>query len=47
MGKPDFPTREQIARLIESSRIAAATTHRIAEPVRLAPRELALIELHL
>ncbi len=46
MGKPDWPTREQIARLVESSRIAPPTTHRVSEPVRLAPHELALIELH-
>ena len=46
MGKPDSPTREQIARLIESSQIAPPTSHEITNPIRLAPKELALVELH-
>lgn len=45
LGKTDFPTRDQIAQLIQSSRIAAPTSHHLSEPVRLAPKELALVEL--
>ncbi len=44
MGKPDYPTNEQIARLIDASRITAAT-HRLSEPITLKPHELALLEL--
>jgi xylan 1,4-beta-xylosidase len=45
MGKPDFPTREQIARLIASSQLTPAAEHSLSVPVELAPHELALVEL--
>jgi xylan 1,4-beta-xylosidase len=44
MGKPDYPTNEQIARLIDASRTTAATRH-LSEPITLQPQELALLEL--
>lgn len=43
MGKPDYPTHEQIAQLIGASRIAAAKG-RLAEPITLEPHELAVLE---
>lgn len=46
MGKPDSPTREQIARLIDSSKTSPPSKHRLTEPVKLDPNELALVELH-
>lgn len=46
MGKPDWPTRDEIARLTESSGLAASRNYRLTEPVRLAPNELALLQLH-
>jgi xylan 1,4-beta-xylosidase len=44
MGKPDYPTKEQIARLIDVSRITA-TTGQLSKPITLGPHELALLEL--
>jgi xylan 1,4-beta-xylosidase len=43
MGKPAFPTREQVARLLVSSQMPPATRHGISDPIRLAPHELALV----
>ena len=45
MGKPAFPTREQIARLLVSSQLPPATAYAIPDPIRLAPHELALVTL--
>jgi len=45
MGKPAFPTREQIARLVVSSQLPPATAHAISDPIHLAPHELALVTL--
>lgn len=45
MGKPDSPTREQIAQLVAASQIAPAKEHNLTEPIYLVPHELALIEL--
>ncbi len=44
MGKPESPTRDQIAGLIAASQLKPATEHKLNEPIRLAPHELALIE---
>jgi xylan 1,4-beta-xylosidase len=44
MGSPDYPANEQIARLIDASRITAAT-RRLSEPITLEPDELALLEV--
>jgi xylan 1,4-beta-xylosidase len=44
MGKPALPTREQIADLISASQMKPATEHSLADPIQLAPHELALIE---
>jgi hypothetical protein len=45
MGKPAFPTREQIARLLVSSQLPPATAHAVSDPIRLAPHELALVTM--
>lgn len=45
MGKPDSPTRQQIARLIAASEIGPPGSHRLVEPVKLSPHELALVEI--
>ncbi len=43
MGKPDYPTNEQITRLIDASRITS-TKGQLSEPITLEPHELALLE---
>lgn len=45
MGRPAFPTREQIARLLMQSQTPPATEHRISDPIILAPHELALVSM--
>ncbi len=45
MGKPAFPTREEIDRLLTSSQMPPASEHGIADPIVLAPHELALVNL--
>ena len=45
LGKPAFPSREQIDRLLISSRMPPATEHSLADPIHLAPYELALVTL--
>jgi xylan 1,4-beta-xylosidase len=45
MGKPDSPTRDQLAQLLTASRLAPAQEHSLADPIQLAPYELALIQV--
>jgi xylan 1,4-beta-xylosidase len=45
IGKPDLPTRDQIAQLLAASQMAPATEHSLTEPIHLAPYELALVQL--
>jgi hypothetical protein len=43
MGKPATPTREQIAKLIDASKLAPPVRHPINDPIRLEPQGLALV----
>jgi xylan 1,4-beta-xylosidase len=45
MGKPDSPTRDQIAQLVGASRIAPPVTRNVGDPIHLAPHELAIVQL--
>jgi hypothetical protein len=44
MGKPDWPTREQISELTAASQLRPAEEHRVKDSIELAPHELALVE---
>jgi xylan 1,4-beta-xylosidase len=43
MGKPVTPTREQIAKLIDASKLAPPVRHPITDLIRLEPQGLALV----
>ena len=43
MGKPATPTRDQIAKLIDASKLAPPARHPITDPIRLDPQALALV----
>jgi xylan 1,4-beta-xylosidase len=43
MGKPATPTLEQIAKLVDASKLAPPVRHPVSEPIRLKPRGLALV----
>jgi xylan 1,4-beta-xylosidase len=43
MGKPATPTLEQIAKLVEASRLSPPARHAASEPIRLQARALALV----
>ena len=45
MGKPDSPTREQIAQLVAASQIAPAKEHNLSDPIHLSGHELAVLQL--
>lgn len=45
MGKPDFPTRDQIGQLIIASQMGPAVQHQLTDPIRLVAHELAVVEL--
>jgi len=45
MGKPESPSREQIAKLTEASQMAAPAVHRMSEPLTLSGGELAVVEI--
>ena len=44
MGKPDFPTRDQIGQLQIASQMAPAKRRNLTQPIRLVPHELALVQ---
>ena len=44
MGKPAFPDREQLSRLMAASQMLPATEHSLTDPIHLAPNELALVQ---
>lgn len=46
MGKPAFPTREQIEKLVAASRIAPAASRNSSAPIPLAPHGLALVRFN-
>jgi xylan 1,4-beta-xylosidase len=43
MDKPSNPTKAQIARLKEASKLAVPAEHPVSDPIRLEPRSLALV----
>jgi xylan 1,4-beta-xylosidase len=45
MGKPDSPTRSQVAQLIAASQLDPPKEHNLADAISLAPNELAVIHL--
>jgi xylan 1,4-beta-xylosidase len=45
MGKPAFPTREQITQLIAASAVAPPARHALSDPIQLVPHELAIVVL--
>jgi len=45
LGRPAYPSKEQIAELVRSAHLPAAEEHPITDPIRLAPEALALVEL--
>jgi xylan 1,4-beta-xylosidase len=44
MGKPDYPTREQIAELVKASQLDPPTEHLTTDPVYLVPHELVIVQ---
>ena len=45
MGKPDLPTIEQISQLVLASQLPPSKEHNLADPISLAPHELAVLQL--
>jgi xylan 1,4-beta-xylosidase len=43
LGKPDFPTREQISRLIAASQIKPSGVHSLSDPINLPAHTLVLV----